>query len=137
MVDSEALSRFALFADLDGPQLEALAHAFDEERFSNGTRVIREGLSGSGFYVILEGLVSVRVDGQERALLGAGDFFGEVSVLAGGPASADVIAVSDQLACAVLPGPELRRFLLEYPSVAVRMLEAGARRLRTANRWQP
>jgi CRP-like cAMP-binding protein len=137
MVDSETLSRFSLFADLDGPQLEALAHAFDEERFPTGTRVIREGLSGSGFYVILEGLASVRVDGQERARLGAGDFFGEVSILAGGPASADVIAVSDHLSCAFLPGPELRMLLLDYPSVAVRMLEAGARRLRTANRWQP
>jgi CRP/FNR family transcriptional regulator, cyclic AMP receptor protein len=137
MVDSETLSRFSLFADLESPQLEALAHMFDEERFANGTRVIREGLSGSGFYVILEGLVSVRVDGQERAQLRAGDFFGEVSILAGGPASADVVAVSDHLACALLPGPELRTLLLDYPSVAVRMLEAGARRLRTANRWQP
>jgi CRP/FNR family transcriptional regulator, cyclic AMP receptor protein len=137
MVDSDTLARFALFADLEGPQLEALAHTLDEERFPSGTRVIREGLSGSGFYVILEGLASVHVDGQERALLGAGDFFGEVSVLAGEPASADVIAVSDQLSCALLPGPELRTFLLHYPSVAVRMLEASARRLRTANRWQP
>jgi CRP/FNR family transcriptional regulator, cyclic AMP receptor protein len=137
MVDRDALARFALFADLDGPQLEAIAHALDEERFSSGARVIREGLSGGGFYVILEGQASVRIDGQQRALLGAGDFFGEVSTLAGEPASADVVAASDLLSCAVLPGTELRAFLLQYPTVAIRMLESGARRLRTANRWQP
>ncbi len=137
MVDRDTLARLALFADLEEPQLESLAHNLDEERFAAGTRVLREGLSGSNFYVILDGTASVRVDGQERAVLHAGEFFGEISILAGGPASADVVAASDELHCAVLPRPELRPLLLSYPAIAVRMLEMGARRLRSANQWQP
>ena len=39
----EALARLSLFADVPHPQLEALAHSFDEEVFAEGQRVIRAG----------------------------------------------------------------------------------------------
>ena len=136
MIDSEALSRVTLFADLDGPHLEEVAHTLDEERFQNGTRVIRRGLPAGGFYVILEGAASVLVDGDERAALKPGDFFGEASILAGDAAMADVVAMDD-LRCAVADAGELRALLGRFPSIAIRMLEAGARRLRAANEWQP
>jgi CRP/FNR family cyclic AMP-dependent transcriptional regulator len=135
MVDSDSLARLALFADLSAAQLQALAHAFDEERHGRGDRVLRQGLSGNAFYVILDGEASVRIDGQERARLAAGDFFGEISIFIDEPVGADVVVTSEVLRCAVFPGLELKPLLLGYPQVAVRMLEAGARRLRNANRW--
>jgi CRP-like cAMP-binding protein len=134
-VDADSLARLALFADLTAPQLEALAHTVDEERHARGERVLRQGLSGSAFYVILAGEAAVRIDGQERARLAAGEFFGEISILTGEPVGADVVALSEELRCGVLPGPELKPLLLAYPQVAVRMLEFSARRLRSANRW--
>lgn len=136
MIDVDSLARLALFADLTRPQLEAVAHAVDEERFPRGTRILREGLSGTAFYVIVEGEASVQISGEERARLRPGDFFGEVSILTGDEPDADVIAASDELRAAVLGGPELEPLLLEYPKLAVRMLEIEARRLRNANRWQ-
>ncbi len=136
MIDVDSIARLALFADLSRPQLEAVAHAVREERFRRGTRVLREGLSGSAFYVVVEGEASVQIDGEERARLRPGDFFGEVSILTGDPPDADVIAASDELRAAVLAGPDLEPLLLEYPKLAVRMLEIEARRLRSANRWQ-
>ena len=51
----DALARLALFADLTHPQLEMLAHSFDEEVFAAGQRVIRQDVTGGGFYVILDG----------------------------------------------------------------------------------
>src|SRR5262245_12738244 len=63
----DALARLSLFADLTHPQLEALAHSFGEEVFAEGQRVIRQDVSGGGFYVILEGDAKVVLDGQERA----------------------------------------------------------------------
>ena len=137
MIDRDTLARLALFADLSGPELEALSHALVDERFPRGTRIVRQGLSGSSFFVVLEGSASVHINGDERARLTPGDFFGEVSALTGEPTSADVVAASDDLRCAVLAAEELRPLLLRYPPVALRMLETGARRLRTANRWQP
>lgn len=136
MIDRETLSRVALFADLDGPHLEELAHTLDDERFQDGTGILRKGLSNGGFYVILEGAASVLVDGDERAVLKPGDFFGEASILSGDVAIADVVAMGD-LRCAVADAGELRPLLRRYPSIAIRMLEAGARRLRAANEWQP
>ena len=129
---ADALARLALFADLGRPELESVAHTFEEEVFAAGQRVIRQGLEGSGFYLILEGDARVVIDGEERARLGRGEFFGEISLLTGDPPTADVVATS-VLRCLVVPGPQLKGFLLEHPSVMLRMLQAEAARLRIAN----
>jgi CRP-like cAMP-binding protein len=131
----DAIAGFALFADLTTPQLESVAHIFEERWFPEGERVLRQGLTGSGFYVILDGSCSIRVDGQERATLGRGEFFGEVSILLGESPVADVVAQTP-LRCLVLAGPAVEAFLVGHPRVMYRMLQASARRLRNANRWR-
>jgi CRP-like cAMP-binding protein len=131
---AERLAQLTLFADLRWPELEAIAHTFEEEVFAEGQRAVRQGISGSAFYVILEGEAAVLVDGIERARLGRGEFFGEISALTGDVPTADIRAETI-LRCLMLPGPELESFLLEHPTVALRMLQAEARRLRDANRW--
>ena len=131
----ERLSQLALFADLSRPQVEAVAHTFDEEVFAEGQRVLRQGLSGGAFYLILDGEAVVQVDGEQRARLGRGDFFGEISVLTGEAPVADVVAET-LLRCLVVPGPELKTFLLEQPQVMLRVLRAEAQRLRNATAWQ-
>jgi CRP-like cAMP-binding protein len=130
----EALARLSLFADLTHPQLEAVAHSFDEEVFAEGQRVIRQDVTGGGFYVILEGEAKVVIDGQERARLSPGDFFGELSLLTDEPPAADVIATT-VLRCLLIPDNELKAFLLRQPTVMYRMLQIEARRLRAANVW--
>jgi len=130
----EALARLALFADLTHPQLEALAHSFDEEVFAAGQRVIRQDVTGGGFYVILDGEAQVVIDGTERARLTRGDFFGEISLLTDHAPTADVIAAT-VLRCLVIPDTELKPFLLTRPTVMYRMLQIEARRLRAANAW--
>ncbi|MDR7522945.1 MAG: cyclic nucleotide-binding domain-containing protein [Armatimonadota bacterium] len=131
----EIMAGLALFADLTRPQLQAVAHTFEEEWFEEGQRILRQGFSGSNFYVILDGEAAVRIDGQTRATLGRGDFFGEVSVLLGEPPTADVVALRP-LRCIALAGPETEHFLISHPRVMFRMLQAQARRLRNANRWR-
>jgi CRP-like cAMP-binding protein len=130
----DALARLSLFADLQHPQLEALAHSFGEEVFAEGQRVIRQDVTGGGFYMILDGEAQVVIDGQQRARLSRGDFFGEISILTGEPPTADVIATS-LLRCLIIPDNELKAFLLKQPSVMYRMLQIEARRLRAANVW--
>ena len=130
----EALARLSLFADLPHPQLEAVAHSFGEEVFAEGQRVIRQDVTGGGFYVILEGEAKVVIDSLERARLRRGDFFGEVSILTDEAPTADVIATS-LLRCLIIPDTELKAFLLKQPSVMYRMLQFEARRLRAANVW--
>ena len=132
---SEKLSQLALFADLPSAQVEAVAHTFDEQVFPKGQRVLRDGLSGSSFYVILDGEAAVIIDGEERARLGRGEFFGEISALTGGPPTADVVA-TEMLRTLVIPSTELEAVMLERPAVMLRMLQAEARRLQSAGRWR-
>lgn len=131
----DSIAGFGLFADLTAPQLEGIAHTFDEIAFAEGERILRQGLSGSGFHVILDGEAAVVVDGTERARLGRGDFFGEVSILLGEAPIADIVATRP-MRCLVLAGPSVEGFLVAHPRVMYRMLQAQARRLRAANRWR-
>ena len=129
----DALADLTLFADLGRPQVEAIAHTMSEGSFPPGQRILRQGFAGTGFFVILDGEVAVRVDGQDVARLGKGDFFGEISLLLGEPPIADVVAIGPVRALQ-LAGPELRDFLLAYPPVMYRMLQSVSRRLDRANR---
>ena len=131
----DQIAGFGLFADLATPQLQRIAHLFEEEVYPEGARVLRQGLSGSAFHIILDGEASVVIDGEQRATLGRGDFFGEVSILLGEPPVADIVA-SRPLRCLVLAGPQVQAVLLDNPPVMYRMLQAQARRLRNANRWR-
>jgi len=131
----DAIAGFALFADLTAPQLEGIVHTFDEAVFGEGERILRQGISGSGFHVILDGEASIVVDGTERARLARGDFFGEVSILLGETPIADVVATRP-MRCLVLAASSTEAFLIAHPRVMYRMLQAQARRLRAANRWR-
>jgi monovalent cation:H+ antiporter, CPA1 family len=131
---AESLARLALFVDLGRPQLESIAHSFDEEVFPAGKRVLRKGISGSAFYLILDGAALVHLDVGDRRI-GRGEYFGEISVLTGEPPSADVVA-DTMLRCLVVPGPELEPLLLAHPRLMFRMLQAEARRVRDSGRWE-
>ena len=133
---ADTLGQLALFADLTPSQLEAIAHSHEEDVFAAGERVLRRGLSGGNFYVILEGEASVELEGESRAKLTRGDFFGEISPLTGEPPTTDVIAAT-MLRCLVIPGPQLEQLLLDRPQLMLRMLRMEARRLRSTLEWQP
>jgi len=83
--------------------------------------------------VILEGEVTIRSDGREVAVLGRGDFFGEVSVLLGEPPSADVVALH-RMRCLHMAASAVHDFLIANPAVMYRMLLDQTRRLRTTTR---
>ncbi len=131
----DVLAGLTLFADLSRPQLEAVAHTFEEEWFSEGQRIIRQGFAGNNFYVIIEGEAAVQVNGRDLSKLGRGDFFGEISVLLGEQPTADVVALS-AMRCLVLPGPEIEEFLVGHPRVMFRMLQTAALRLRSTIQWR-
>jgi CRP-like cAMP-binding protein len=133
---ADTLGQLALFADLSSSQLEAIAHSHEEDVFAAGERVLRKGLSGGNFYVILEGEAAVEIDGEARHKLMRGDYFGEISALTGDPPTADVVAVT-MLRCLVIPATQLEKLLLDRPTLMLRMLRMEAHRLRNTLEWQP
>jgi CRP-like cAMP-binding protein len=131
----ETLRRFNLFADLDRAQLQAIADPDSERSFAAGERIMRRGMSGMGFYVILDGDATVTLGGQELNRLRPGDFFGEISTLLDEPLTADITAETP-VRVLEIPGPRLKAFLLSYPQVMYRMLVTEARRLQEVLAWR-
>jgi CRP-like cAMP-binding protein len=128
------IAAFSLFADLTGPQLEEVTHLFDEAFFGQGERILRQGVSGSGFYIILEGTAGIRVDNVDRSVLKAGDYFGEISCLLGEVPVADIVAETP-LRCLVLPATQLEGFLTAHPRIMYRLLQGEARKLKNTTKW--
>ena len=80
---SDTLAGISLFADVGAAELNAIAHIVEERRYAAGERILRQGISGSAFYIILDGEATIRVNGKDYGTLGRGEFFGEISVLLG------------------------------------------------------
>jgi CRP/FNR family transcriptional regulator, cyclic AMP receptor protein len=130
----EIISGFSLFAGLSSPELDLIARVFEEAWFGEGERILRQGFTGSGFYIILEGTAVIQVDGVKRDALRPGDFFGEISCLLGVPPTADIVA-ERSLRCLVMPAPQLEGFLVANPRVMYRVLQGEARKLRSTIGW--
>lgn len=89
-----------------------------------------EGLSerGLGFFLVERGLVEVLKDGSRIASLGAGGFFGEMSLLTDEPRSAGVV-VREPTDCLVLSSWDFCELLAKRPDISVKLLEVVCRRL--------
>ena len=127
----ELLQRVPLFADFEQGDLQRLARSFKERTFAAGSTVAEEGRTGAGFFVIESGEASVSVHGSERAKLGPGDYFGEIALIDEGGRSATVTADSE-LRCYGLTSWEFRPLVESDASIAWKLLETMAKRLRVA-----
>ena len=93
------LSRVDLFESLEPEDIDALAAALSERRCLASQDIVHQGEPGASLFVVVDGLLEARVksDGQMLTVgrIGAGDFFGEMSLLTGVPRGATVVAVTD------------------------------------------
>ena len=127
----ELLQRVPLFADFARSDLQRLARSFKERKFEAGSTVASEGKTGAGFFVIESGEASVSTRGAERRKLGPGDYFGEIALIDEGARSATIMADSD-LRCYGLTSWEFRPLVESNASIAWKLLETMAQRLRAA-----
>ena len=87
------LRRHPLFADWPSQGLMRLAGSFTDRPVAPGEQLIRAGEPNDSFLIVREGRLEARIDGRAVTTLGPGDFCGEISLLQGGPATADVVAL--------------------------------------------
>jgi len=127
---TESLRRVPLFAGLDRKELELLAKLAKEQSYEAGATIVKAGAGGHGLYIIKEGNVSVVRDGKKVASFGPGQFFGEVSVLDGGPRTADVNADTDTV-CLTLISWEIKPLLMDNAAISYKMLLEMVKRLRS------
>ncbi|MBW2458068.1 MAG: mechanosensitive ion channel [Deltaproteobacteria bacterium] len=116
------LSRIGLFSSLSAEEHETLADGLRFAPFAEGEIMTRQGAEAHWLYIIESGRAAVRLavnDEIERevASLGAGDFFGERSLLTGEPRSATVVASAD-VECWRLEKATFQALLNRRPEIA-------------------
>jgi CRP/FNR family transcriptional regulator, cyclic AMP receptor protein len=127
-ISPEQLKHVPLFSELDDRELKSIASSLRERSFDAGTTVTEEGTSGIGFFVIEDGTATVSVGGSEVRKLGAGDYFGEIALMAKGPRSATIVADTD-LHCYGLTAWDFRALVDANESMSWQLLETLAERL--------
>lgn len=132
------LSKVPMFTGLQRKQLEIVGKQGGTINVAAGETVIREGEHGEEFFVVLSGKLSVSSGGKEFAVLGEGDFFGELALFDPAPRDATVTAVSAS-ELLVIGSRQFIPLLQDVPLLARRVTAGLARRLREADRqrlWQ-
>jgi putative ABC transport system ATP-binding protein len=103
----EFLKTVDAFSYLTPIELTNVAEKMTKRQFIAGDVIIRQGEAGEDFFLISDGTVEVMRESHDVAELGAGDFFGEASLITGEPRNATVVA-KDNLDTYVLGKPDFR-----------------------------
>jgi uncharacterized membrane protein len=131
---TDLLANIPLFGLLDENERSVLAKRLDSASFPSGATIFIAGDPGESMYIVVSGEAEIflRNDtGQHVTLETArvGEFFGEISLLDGGPRTASARAMSAVEALVVDRG-DLDAFLRACPAAALDLLTATGRRLR-------
>ena len=134
----EVLAEVPLFALLDEQERAALAERVDLVRFAVGHVIFNYGDPGDSMYIVKAGRVEiwVRNDTGDKIVLEEalpGDFFGEISLLDGGPRTASAYVV-EALDAIKVDRADLDELVRIKPPTAMDLLTATGRRLRETSR---
>ncbi len=96
-MDASILKKVALFEGLTHSQLHRVASIARPRGYEAGACLFREGEAGREMFILLEGKVRISQQipgmGEEAlAILGKGEYFGEMAVIEDIPRSADAFA---------------------------------------------
>jgi CRP/FNR family transcriptional regulator, cyclic AMP receptor protein len=127
----ERLEDVALLTGCSRRQLRAIARISEVVEVPAGSVLARRGDPGDEFFMILDGSAHVEVSPRKRSTLGPGKYFGEMSLLDGGPRSATVIA-DTPLRVLVIKRRDFSTLLREAPDLTESLLATLSRRLRQA-----
>jgi len=125
----DALGATPLFSHLSRKRLMSILRSTSSVDFPSGTVIVEEGDTGKGFFVITDGTVTVAVAGVDRASLTKGGYFGEISVIDGGPRSATLTAAT-RVSTLELTPTAFRKVLDREPEVATSVADQLRARLR-------
>lgn len=122
----DALSRIHMFSGLTRRSIERLAAIATEESYSLGTILFRAGDPGDKLYMILDGRIRISREvpglGEEAlAVLGPGDYFGEMGMVDDAPRSADA-RVHERVKLLSIQKDAMQHLLFLHKDVAYEIL---------------
>lgn len=134
---ADLLRRVSIFKDLDDNALGELSSCLKPQEFARDALIVGQDEKGEALYIVERGRVKVVLYGESGrevilTVFRAGEFFGEMSLLDGGPRSANVMAV-EATSALVLPRADFMKYLIGHPNVAINILAELCRRLRHAD----
>jgi CRP-like cAMP-binding protein len=131
MADSKTvhLSKVPLFSNLSKRELQFIASKADEVDVKADQKLTTQGRPADSFYVLLDGEAEVHIDGQPRRKLRTGDFFGEISMMDRGPATATVTTTTPAKLL-VMSHAQFRDAIKASDGLLVKVLSAMGERLR-------
>jgi len=132
-VMTRLLRSVPLFQGLSTRELREVRRAAEDVEFPEGATIVAEGLLASDFYLVLNGQAEVLIHERRRRVLESGDYFGEMSVLDGGPRSATVRAIT-RVTALRLDRAAFLRLLDREGSIGRKILLVMSERLRAAER---
>ncbi len=123
-----------LLARLSEGDRRALASHGSVQAHRAGSAVFREGSPGDSLHIVMEGSIRIAVlspGGEEVtiALLGPGEFVGDLALLDGRPRSASAIALQPAKTL-VVTRSDFTRWLSQRPQAALALLETLSLRVR-------
>lgn len=127
------LSAVPLFGGLSKKQLKKVADLGEVARFMPGASIVRQGVIGDSFYVVLMGEARVVVNGRTINRLRPGDHFGEISLLDGGERTASVVSETEVMLFE-LTQKDFFAMLAADPAITVELLAGVARAVRRMDR---
>jgi CRP-like cAMP-binding protein len=125
------LGAVPLFQGLSKRELTEVLSVAREVEFPAGIDIVTEGHKAIDFFLLLDGEATVTVRGRRSKRLRPGDYFGEMSVLDGGPRSATVTAES-QVWALRLDRSKFLALLDRHGSIGRKILVELSGRLRAA-----
>ena len=137
-VSTLLLKNVPLFATLPEDQLLLLTKVVNREQFSKNQIIFSAGEKTEMLYIVISGRLKVAMgDDQGKevvlAMLGPGEYFGEMALLDGGTRSASVIAVAAcELLC--LSKYEFTKFMENNFSMNMMLIRGLVKRLREADK---
>lgn len=137
MSNVESLGRVPFFSILDHADLTELAAGAQRRKFPARQVIFYADDPGSTLYLIESGRVKIVLPSEEGeevilALLGPGDFFGEMSLFDGRPRSATAVA-SEPTEVMMLTRDHFLAVVERHPKVALSIISALSQRLRRAD----
>jgi CRP/FNR family transcriptional regulator/CRP/FNR family cyclic AMP-dependent transcriptional regulator len=135
--ETSYFKQVSMFADLPEEDIQALSSVTKRRAFRPGEVIFHRDDPGQVLYMIKEGKVKICIispDGQEvsLAVLGKGEYFGEFALLDGLPRSSDAVAL-EKVECYTLQRSDFHNTILKNPKIAILIMEALTKRLRTTD----
>ena len=124
----EHLAKVPMFSACSKRELQLVAGRGTDVAVDAGKQLVVEGRTGVEFFVIVDGKAKVTRSGKEVAVLGPGDFFGELALLTRAPRNATVTAATP-LEAIVIDARAFDGFLEDAPHVAKKVMTGLAQRL--------